>query len=193
MKTLKTVLAVIGTLFVLFFIWVALSPDEDTTNPENYEGNSEGYAESPDYQASADDFYGNNTEPGCNAETGQSTTNNSATGKVKHITSDEFCNLVADFNTNKDRYIGNGPCIVDFYATWCGPCKALSPVLDRMAKKYKGKVTIYKVDIDQEPAVSNAYNIESIPTLLLCSDGQIEMMSGAPDEDTLDEMMSMMQ
>lgn len=181
MKTLKTVLAVVGGLFVILFLWGALGPDE----PETAAADMQTYAQGAESQSAAD-FYGTNTRPGSNGGG-----NPNATGQVQHLNAARFRQLVADYNGNKNTYIGQGPCIVDFYATWCGPCKQLSPVLDRMAAKYAGKVAIYKIDIDQVGDVSNAYGVQSIPTLLYCVNGQpIDMVTGAPDEASLDEYLS---
>lgn len=64
------------------------------------------------------------------------------------------------------KYEGDLPAIVDFYADWCGPCKMLSPVLDEVAKKYEGKLHVYKVNTDEEPELSQMFEVQSIPTIL---------------------------
>ncbi len=63
-------------------------------------------------------------------------------------------------------YEGDKPAIVDFYATWCGPCKRVAPILEELAEEYDGKIVIYKVDTDREPELAKAFGITSIPTLL---------------------------
>ena len=73
---------------------------------------------------------------------------------------------VADFRNphTEWKYKGDRPAIVDFYATWCGPCRVLSPVLEEIASVYKGVVDVYKVDVDMCESVADAYGIRSIPT-----------------------------
>lgn len=88
--------------------------------------------------------------------------------KTVQMTQTEFIKKIADYEANPKswKYLGDKPSIVDFYATWCGPCKMLAPVLDELAGEYAGKVDIYKVDVDKEPELAAAFGIQSIPTLL---------------------------
>lgn len=90
------------------------------------------------------------------------------TTKVVHITKADFLKKVYDFEKNPDewKYLGSQPAIVDFYADRCGPCRQLSPVLDELAKEYSGKLTIYKVNVDNERGLATFFGIRSIPTLL---------------------------
>lgn len=85
-----------------------------------------------------------------------------------HITRDEFLSKV--FNYTKDtasaKYLGDKPCIVDFYASWCGPCKIASPIMEELAKEYEGKIYIYKVNTEDERQLSTEIGIQSIPTFL---------------------------
>lgn len=87
-----------------------------------------------------------------------------------HLTKAEFLSKIANFQSNPTewKYLGNKPCIIDFYATWCGPCKMVAPILDDLAKEYNGQVYIYKVDVDAEPEIAGAYGIQSIPTIFFC-------------------------
>ncbi len=86
---------------------------------------------------------------------------------VKEITKSEFTKKVADLEKNKDwKFLGNKPTIIDFYATWCGPCKRLSPIMEQLAKEYNGKVQFYKVDVEKERELATMFGIQSIPSIL---------------------------
>ena len=89
--------------------------------------------------------------------------------EVVSLNKAEFLKKVYDFEANPNdwKFEGKHPAIVDFYATWCGPCKALHPVLEELSKEYSGKVDIYQIDVDQEKELAAAFGIRSIPTLLL--------------------------
>ena len=89
---------------------------------------------------------------------------------VKHLTEAEFLQKVANYKENPHRweYLGDKPCIVDFYASWCEPCKALAPILEELANEYAGKIYVYKVDTEQERGLSAAFGIQAIPTMLFC-------------------------
>lgn len=101
--------------------------------------------------------------------------------EVIHLTTAEFKAKVFDYETNTDwKYEGDIPCIVDFYADWCGPCKRIAPILDELAKEYDGKIVIYKVDTDKERELSAAFGIRSIPTILFVPmEGKPQMAQGA--------------
>ena len=79
----------------------------------------------------------------------------------------------------------SGVVLVDFHATWCGPCKALSPKIDKLAKKYEGKASIVKVDVDKAPKVSNKYNVNYIPHLVLFKDGKVVKVVEGRDEKSI--------
>ncbi|MCK9180823.1 MAG: thioredoxin [Bacteroides sp.] len=98
-------------------------------------------------------------------------------GGIAHLTQAEFVDKVSE--TTEWNFKGNKPMLVDFYATWCPPCKKIAPILEELAKEYDGKVDFYKIDVDQEPELSKAYGIKSIPTLFFInSKGEKEEVVG---------------
>ena len=89
---------------------------------------------------------------------------------VKHLTKAEFLETVWNYEKNSKewKYEGDKPCIIDFYTTWCGPCKRLSPILEELAKEYDGKIIVYKVNTELERELASVFQVRSIPTLLFC-------------------------
>lgn len=87
-------------------------------------------------------------------------------GEVIVLTKKDFLEKVFNYEKNKDKFVYEGslPCIVDFYANWCPPCKMVDPILKDLAKEYKGKIIIYKVNIDDERELAKAFGINNIPT-----------------------------
>ncbi len=101
--------------------------------------------------------------------------------KATVLTTAEFNKKVANLeNGNEWKFLGERPAIIDFFATWCGPCKMLSPILDELSEEYEGKVDFYKVDVDQESKLSELFNIRSVPSLLFIPlTGNPGMLQGA--------------
>ena len=85
----------------------------------------------------------------------------------------ELTKAVTDESFRQDVLEAPGPVLVDFWAEWCGPCKAVAPVLDELAKDYAGKLTVAKVNIDDNPMTPNEYAVRGIPTMLLFRDGKL--------------------
>ncbi len=113
------------------------------------------------------------------------------TGTV-HLTKTEFLEKVYNYEASPQvwKYEGTKPAIVDFYATWCGPCKALGPVLEELAEEYGDKLVIYKVDVDKERELAGAFGIRSVPTLLFIPlGGDPSMSPGAPSKAQLKEVI----
>ena len=104
------------------------------------------------------------------------------TMKATNITKQDFINKVMDYKSNPSewKYKGDKPAIIDFYASWCGPCRMLAPVLDEIAKEYDGKIYVYKVDTEAETELAQLFGIRSVPSILFVPmDGQPMMMQGA--------------
>lgn len=85
---------------------------------------------------------------------------------VTELNADSFKAKVYDMSQDALVYLGDKPAIVDFTATWCGPCQRIAPILDQLAAEYDGKVVIYKVDIDKNRDLAKAFNVTSIPAIL---------------------------
>lgn len=118
---------------------------------------------------------------GCGAQT-ENNKNNRKMKATIELTQDGFLTKVADYKNSPAewKYLGDKPAIVDFYATWCGPCKMVAPILEELAGEYAGKVDIYKVDVDKERELASAFGIRSIPTFLFIPlEGEPQMVSGA--------------
>ena len=98
-----------------------------------------------------------------------------------NLTAEGFKENIFDYSKDEEwKYKGSLPAIVDFYADWCGPCKAVAPVLEELAEEYKEQILIYKIDTDKEAELSGLFGIQSIPTLLFIPvDGQPMMQKGA--------------
>jgi thioredoxin 1 len=100
--------------------------------------------------------------------------------KIAHLTEQTF----------KAAITKTGPVLVDFWAPWCGPCKAIAPILDELASELEGKVTIAKVNVDDSGGISAEYNVRAIPTMLLFKDGKVvETLVGMMPKATLKEKL----
>jgi thioredoxin len=100
---------------------------------------------------------------------------------MEHLTKETFLEKVFNFEQNQEwKFEGNLPCLIDFYADWCGPCKMVAPILEELSKEFEGKINIYKVNTEMEQELSAAFGIQSIPSLLFCpKDGKPQMAMGA--------------
>lgn len=87
---------------------------------------------------------------------------------TKYLSTEDFKKNIMNYDEHPQEWVfeGNRPAIIDFYATWCGPCKMTAPIIERLARKYKGQIDFYKVDIDQERELAQIFGIRSIPTFL---------------------------
>lgn len=102
---------------------------------------------------------------------------NESTANVKHITQGEFADEVTRCAT---------PVVADFFATWCGPCRMLSPMLDKMADGYTGKIKFVKINVDESPGLAQNFQVQAIPTLIFFKDGKVvDRVTGVPEETEL--------
>jgi thioredoxin len=105
---------------------------------------------------------------------------------IEHLTKETFLNKVFNYEKNKEwKYEGEKPCIIDFYADWCGPCKVVAPVLEDLAKDFEGKINVFKVDTEEEQELASVFGIRSIPSFLFVpAKGQPQMAMGALPKET---------
>jgi len=109
--------------------------------------------------------------------TGSAAKMNRSTPNVTHIGQGEFTNEVG---------LSQQPVVVDFYATWCGPCRVLSPMLEKLAPGYTNRIKFVKVNVDESPDIAQKYQIEGMPTLLFFNKGEVtDRILGLPDEMVL--------
>ena len=107
--------------------------------------------------------------------------------KTINLTRADFLEKVANIEANPEKweYLGDKPCIIDFYADWCGPCKMVSPILEELSGEYQGKINIYKVDTESEQELASVFGIRSIPSILFVpKDGQPQMSMGAMPKES---------
>src|SRR5574344_1087263 len=119
----------------------------------------------------------------CNGQakkTEQETTNKQQkTMGTIHLTKEEFLKKVVNYEANPTewKYLGDKPAIIDFYASWCGPCKMIAPILEELADEYKDQIYIYKVNTEEEQELAAAFGIRSIPSLLFIPMGENPQMA----------------
>jgi len=108
---------------------------------------------------------------------------------AENLTKQTFVKKVFDFENNPEwKYEGELPCVIDFWAPWCGPCRAVGPVIDELSKEYAGKVNFYKINTDEEQELAGAFGIRSIPSLLFVpKTGQPKMAVGALPKESMKE------
>lgn len=128
----------------------------------------------------------------CNGQTKkQETTKKETEMKTIHLNKIEFLKKVANYEANPQefKYLGDKPALIDFYADWCGPCKAIAPVLEELAKEYDGEIYIYKINTEEEQELAALFGIRSIPSLLFIplGDEQPQMAQGALPKTALKE------
>jgi thioredoxin 1 len=111
---------------------------------------------------------------------------------MEHLTKQTFQDKVFNYEKNQEwKYEGTLPCLIDFYADWCGPCKMVAPILEELSKEFSGKIEIYKVDTEAEQELAAAFGIRSIPSLLFVPmNGQPQMAMGALPKGSLVEAIN---
>lgn len=110
---------------------------------------------------------------------------------IEHLTKETFREKIFDFEASKEwNYKGENPCIIDFYAHWCGPCKMVAPIMEELAEEYCCKVDIYKVNTEEEQELAALFGIRSIPSILFVPVGdKPQMAMGALPRETFKQLI----
>lgn len=108
---------------------------------------------------------------------------------TEHLTKETFLQKVFNYETQQEwSYNGDLPCVIDFWAEWCGPCRAFSPVFEELSNEYAGKIAFYKIDTDAEQELAAAFGIRSIPSILFIPvNGKPQMAMGALPKGAMEE------
>ena len=107
---------------------------------------------------------------------------------VIELNTEQFNAKIYDMSKEDLVYLGDKPAIVDFTATWCGPCQRIAPILEELAKEYEGKIVIYKVDVDENKPLAKEFNVSSIPAVMFIPvDGEPVMTIGSRDKSKFEE------
>lgn len=111
---------------------------------------------------------------------------------MEHLTAQTFREKIFNFEKEKIwKYEGDKPCIIDFYADWCGPCKIVAPLLDELSEEYSGKIDFYKVDTEAEQELSSVFGIRSIPSFLFIPlTGKPQMAMGALPKESFKQAIT---
>ena len=104
---------------------------------------------------------------------------------AENLTKAAFIEKVFDFEKKTEwNFKGDLPCVIDFYADWCGPCKMVAPILEELSKEYEGKINIYKIDTEKEQELAGSFGIKSIPSILFVPiNGKPQMSASALPKD----------
>lgn len=111
---------------------------------------------------------------------------------VKNISTKEFKEQIWNFDNDKEwKFKGDKPIIIDLFATWCPPCKKLSPILEEIQKQYGDKIQIYKVDVDKEPQIAQLFNATSIPLMVFVpQNGKPFTVAGLRPQEQLEQIIT---
>jgi thioredoxin len=111
--------------------------------------------------------------------------------EVIYLTTEQFKERIFDYTKEKDwKYKGDKPCVIDFYTTWCGPCKRLAPIMDTLSHLYKDQVVFYKVDTDRERELAYVFQISSIPQVLYVPmEGKPWLLKGLYPQENIEEII----
>ena len=134
----------------------------------------------------------NRKAPAVSPQTAIGKTEKNETAKVQYLTTSDFRKKILDYEAHPDEWVfaGSRPAVIDFYTTWCGPCKMMAPVVDSLPGTYAGKIDFYKVHIDQESDIASVFGISSIPTFLFIPvKGKPSVQMGAMQKEAFEGLI----
>jgi thioredoxin len=136
-------------------------------------------------------FYSCNSQQPKEKTTGNKTTEVSPPVTLEHLTALTFKQKVFNYEVNKEwKFLGKKPAIIDFYADWCGPCRKVAPIVAQVAEQYKGKVDVYKINVDNEKELATAFGINGIPAILFIPmNEQPQMSTGVIAKEEFDRVI----
>lgn len=110
---------------------------------------------------------------------------------VVYLTTEQFKTRIFDYKTERDwKFKGDKPCVIDFYTTWCGPCKRLAPIMEEMSQKYCDQVVFYKADTERERELAYVFGINSIPQVLYIPvEGKPMLLKGLYPKDEIEKII----
>jgi len=110
---------------------------------------------------------------------------------TEHLNKETFKTKVFNYEKNQEwKFEGDIPCVIDFWAPWCGPCRMVGPVLDELSEEYEGKINVYKINTDEEQELGAMFGIRSIPSILFVPvEGQPKMAVGALPKNNIKEII----
>ena len=112
--------------------------------------------------------------------------------KATTLTRDEFNKKITNLDARPFQweFLGDKPAVIDFYASWCGPCKMMAPVMDELAEEYEGRVDIYKINIEEEEEIASAFGVRSVPSFVFVPmDGEPKMSVGAASKGDMEKII----
>ena len=133
---------------------------------------------------------GNSQQSKNGAKKEVSTQQNTKKMNVEELTADTFKQKVMNYDKHPNEWVfeGSRPAIIDFYATWCGPCKQVAPIVEQVANDYAGKIDVYKIDVDKQQELAALFGVQSIPTILFVpKEGTPQRVNGAMPRTGFDE------
>ncbi|MCF8331557.1 MAG: thioredoxin [Bacteroidales bacterium] len=192
MRTFK-ITFILATLFA--FVSCGNSTADRSVNVNTGNKASESVQESQSVVASSQSETEKNIDDRkINHSTGEDDETKTSKGSDKPVQLDKelFLQKVFDYESNPQKWVfeGDQPCIIDFYADWCGPCKRVAPIMDELAKEYQEKIDIYKIDTDKEKELAQVFGIRSIPSIMFCpAEGKPYMYKGAFPKEKYVELL----